>query len=423
MTTRTRSQLGTLQYGQTINLGALLLERWDPVTHEWVFVSNTPKSYVVPTTRKYSHLLLTTDELHAGPPYREGGPFDSIMIKDYGLKTYRASSAPVYYGSYRYTYNGSFMPSWIAPLGLRCVDGVKLDEIAEALGDVSSYGPGAYNKFSPVKPKVSLGQFLAEFREMPRMIKQTASFFNKGWRMRGGKTYRNKSKAYANEWLNNQFGWVPFISTIIDTYEATKKLSNTLARLRKYNGQWEKRGGVVQETKSSSLFYSTVGSAYTVPTLSSVFGQSRLRVYEHFEQDVWFEARYKYYLPQLEEMRFPPGVIAQIYGLRITPSLLYQLTPWSWLADWFSSVGDMLKAADDSQYGQLVTRDAYLMGTTQRRYNIQDKFYGLGHAECDYIVRRKQRLEATPYGFGVHSTDLSPWKISILAALGISRSF
>lgn len=420
MIARTRTRMGQLQYPQTIQLGTAYTERL--VDNAWVVTSVTPKYYTVSSARKYASLEITTDELHAGPPWRDGGPFDSIKIQDYGLSLTGASPTMVYPSpTIRYYYIGGFMPTWAAPSGSRCIDGVNLTSIGETLGDVSSYGPEAYAKFMPLKPKVDLGQFLAEFREIPRMIKQSAEFYLKGWKFRGGGTYRKRSKRLANEWLNSQFGWVPFLSTIVDTYKATKTLSNTLARLRKYNGQWEKRGGSVKEIKNRRLFYES--GAYIAPTLSSAFGQPRLRVYEVTEQDVWFTAKYKYYLPQLEEMKYPPGVIAQIYGLRITPSLLWELTPWSWLADWFTNVGDLLEASDNSQYGQTVTKQAYLMGTTTKRYNIQTKFYGLGYAERNYVLSRKQRIEASPYGFGVHFNDLSNWQVSILAALGISKSF
>lgn len=100
------------------------------------------------------------------------------------------------------------------------------------------------------------------------------------------------------------------------------------------------------------------------------------------------------------------------------------------MASWFTNIRDILQTADEHQFGQLVTKGAYLMGTRNIRDSINYRLIVMGNSGSshsqgvvNYDITTKERICSTPYGFNVHCTDLSPWKISILAALGISKYF
>lgn len=292
-----------------------------------------------------------------------------------------------------------------------------------SLGDVSSLGAGAYQQFSPVKPRVELGQFIAEFAEIPRMLASTAKTFHKTWKSMGGRSRSLAPKDVANEWLNTQFGWVPFLSTIRDFYGTTVKLDNHLKRLKKYNGKWQRREGRVRQTLASETLYN--GSGYIFFTMSSAFGaKPHCIAVQETHQDVWFTGKYRYYIPELEKSAWPKAVIARLYGLDISPSLLWELTPWSWLIDWYANVGSVLKNWNDNQDYDLVTKYAYIMGTTRKVNRVSCHISTNGGSlsdEWEFFGTRKQRVGATPYGFGVQFNDLSTWQISILSALGLSK--
>lgn len=412
-------------------------------SQSWYFRRNSPwryshtqdYSYTRNSTYPYMTYKVTTDELHKGPPYLVGGPLSIEMLNGscYNLgqgicpvSGIVGNSKIIVSGRPLIIYNPYSFSSSTANTVFSSAKAL----IDSEVGSLSSHGDGAYQKFSPIKPHVDLGQTLAEFGELPRMLRTSAKTFSKLWRSMGGSKTHFGPKRVADEWLNNQFGWVPFLSTLIGVYETTRNITLHVKRLRKYNGKWEKRGGRVRQfTKSINVTNPKAVTKYFV-TDSRFAVQFKTILQRTISVDEWFTGNYRYWIPSLIEVQYPANVIAQLYGLRISPQLLYDLIPWSWMASWFTNIRDILQTADEKQFGQLVTKGAYLMGTRTVRDSVNYNLLVTGsegsstsQGVINYDITLKERICSTPYGFNVHSTDLSPWKISILAALGISKYF
>jgi hypothetical protein len=113
-----------------------------------------------------------------------------------------------------------------------------------------------------------------------------------------------------------------------------------------------------------------------------------------------------------------------LYGTRITPAVLWEIAPWSWLADYFGNMGDVLTNLSAFGNDNLVCNYAYIMvhtkttkscswfGTSVNNGPLQTSF--------DLVTETKQRLRAGPYGFAA-TGGLSAHQESILGALGLSR--
>jgi len=333
----------------------------------------------------------------------------------------------------KYGYDGIMIPDWYpsSPSTLPDFQAWFNTKFQNKLGTAG----GAYLKFSPLKPRVDLGQTLAEIREIPHMLKSTAAYFRNTWdhnlgymskRIPWYKTGRN----HASQWLNVNFGWIPFLSTIRDCYKLTNDITSVIARLRAHNGHWEKRGGIVEHLTSSVPYPAMTSSsnAHVYPVLNNALGvrQGTCAVTVETVQTVGFSARYKYYIPELlPNGNWPVALIARLYGLELSPRLVYDLIPYSWLVDWFTGLGNIIEAATPSKFGQLVTNGAYLTDHTSYKYRqISQKRVGentcTGHWVCE--IDRKQRFQSpSPYGFDVPFEGLSSWQLSILTALGFNR--
>jgi len=117
----------------------------------------------------------------------------------------------------------------------------------------------------------------------------------------------------------------------------------------------------------------------------------------------------------------------KLLGLSLTPDVVWNLTPWSWAVDWFSNVGDVLSNITDALTDSLVMGYGYMMeNTVQRRtYTFSGptgaKTRGARPANVVFEVNSKQRVQANPYGFGLTWNSLTPFQLSILSALGISK--
>lgn len=141
----------------------------------------------------------------------------------------------------------------------------------------------------------------------------------------------------------------------------------------------------------------------------------------------------KFFIPNLESPSYRLYEVNKALGALPTPSLVYELMPWSWLLDYFGNLGDII---DNMSYGtaaeNLVAKYAYVMSTYKFRVDYSTTFTlrktigtnsaGLRDFQCFYSNEfvNKWRVPANPFGFGT-SWDLNPGQLAILTALGISN--
>jgi hypothetical protein len=117
----------------------------------------------------------------------------------------------------------------------------------------------------------------------------------------------------------------------------------------------------------------------------------------------------------------------KLLGTRLTPETLYELTPWSWAADWVSNLGDVAQNISSFGADGLVLHHGYIMERSTVSRTFEMKGVALkGQPKYDlsqtYTTVVKQRVKATPYGFGLDVGSFSPHQVAIVAALGLSRS-
>jgi hypothetical protein len=108
---------------------------------------------------------------------------------------------------------------------------------------------------------------------------------------------------------------------------------------------------------------------------------------------------------------------------------LWQLTPWSWLVDWFVNARDVTRNLSAFYLDGLVMPHGYVMSDTRtvKEFTLNLQFRdGLSWYPVTLFdrveYRCRQRVQATPFGFGLSWTGFNPFRLSILAALGISRA-
>ena len=366
------------------------------------------------------------DELHPGPPYRQSGPLD---IFKFDTDQYEVK-APVDVASGLYRYAGKHLPvqqpaSWLDYSGSTAdFQAAK----SAGWGDVSSYGPVGWNKLRPTKPDVDVGTFLGEIKEVPRMLQTTARGFAKLWRHMKGDRMAFGPKDVANHWLNTQFGWFPFLSTLRDFYTTTKNLDQRLKQLRRDNGKWVRRRGSVHRETESEILASVDGSPGLSPVLVSGLYDSPYGSYTIVSkrtQKVWFEGAFRYWIPgKPGSWEWNAKAVTLLYGMQPSPSLIWELTPWSWLIDWCSNAGDVIANMTSIVYDNLCAKYADVMGTTSQEVVFTGSSnYKTGTITESWSAKllRKSRVHASPFGFGLTSLDFTARQWSILAALGITR--
>lgn len=288
-----------------------------------------------------------------------------------------------------------------------------------------SAGATAIARSIPTAPAADVSVMLGEiFREgIPRAI--------------GASMLKNRFRDYRDiggEYLNYQFGWAPIVSDLKKVAHAVTESERILSQLERDSGR-----NVRRRYKFPPVFNTaqTVGTGRPYPALNSVYyyGDQTLTQLHQFEQKRWFSGCFTYHFERSGKSRDKMSDAAKsarvLLGLELTPSTVWNLSPWSWLADWVTNAGDVLSNVSRFSQDGLVMRYGYLMEhTIQTRsltYSGGGYFTASGYKSPmptttgRFVVETKLRVPATPFGFGLDTGGFDPRQWAILGALGISK--
>jgi len=267
-------------------------------------------------------------------------------------------------------------------------------------------GTKAIRLTAPTNPAFNGAAFVGELREgLPRTpINGTLK-----------RKTKDALKAPGDEYLNVQFGWLPLVSDLKQFCHAVKHHKAILDGYVKHSDQKIRKRYVFQPVSASTFEDGQIISS--VPN-----GFLRARETATLSERTWFAGAFRYHLPlgnsTMEKFQRYESLANHLLGTRITPSVVWQLTPWSWMADWFSNAGDVA-----SNFSALGT-DALAM---QYGYIMHESKSILTRWTLDYPMsltieeKNAQRLSANPFGFQVDLQALTDKQIAILAALGLSK--
>lgn len=279
-------------------------------------------------------------------------------------------------------------------------------------GTLNFKGTHAVAQVLPTNPSAQLATFLGE-------TATAALPYMPGAKL---KELTKLARSSGDEWLNWNFGLLPAISDLKKFAYAVTHQEKILSQYVKDSGHKIKRRfaypSVREQSSGASGF--AHGKSNTLASGS---------VYYVLSEDIWFEGCFRYYLPvgddAISRGRRFEALANKLLGVRITPEVIWNCSPWSWAADWVGNVGDVLHNVSALGSDGLAMQYGYIMSHQNllRTYEVSGKTqYGDSVASSVVISDDvKQRLAANPYGFGIDWEGLSPKQLSILAALGITR--
>lgn len=297
--------------------------------------------------------------------------------------------------------------------------------------DLESQAAVWYGRMAPVVGEFSLSTFLGELREgLPRLLPDIIS-------------RANFARSAGSDYLNVQFGWEPLLS---DLRKLTEILLSASYGMYKPLGAYHRRRDLRPVTTWSrtdlsnsratlqtgnylsglNLIPSDVSGAGT--TLFDVWGA----VTEKTSLTRWYEGEFVYipkasfdpsnYLDRVETL-LDPG---------ITPAVLWELTPWSWLTDWFLQIGGAISAMEAGIDNRILSTYFYAMeeftSSTEITVTRMRLRSGTSPALPSFYRQRsefhqKRRVRGNPFGFtGVSSSPLNVGQLGILGALGLTKT-
>lgn len=240
-----------------------------------------------------------------------------------------------------------------------------------------------------------------------------------------------------DEYLNFQFGLQPFLNDLDKLRKAVTRSSAILKQFERDAGRHVRRRyrfPIESSTQTDTVLTNVYPGWVNWMDARSPVKQALLgkvvRTRDTFRR-VWFSGSFTYTLPP--DWNSANGVASvhekfnHLFGLNLTPEILWNLAPWSWAIDWFSSTGDVLSNASSFLSNGLVMHYGYIMVhtiTTDTYSHVPNSTSSLvlpNVPEVSFVTETKQRKEANPFGFGVSWDGLTPYQVSIAAALGITR--
>ncbi len=273
---------------------------------------------------------------------------------------------------------------------------------------IKANGTTGIARSMPTNPIFSASQALGELRQdgIPSVI--------------GVSAWRERAKAHlgtSSEFLNYQFGWLPLVNDVKNFAYAVKNHRDILRDFKAGSGK-NTRVSYNFTASTRSEGYSRAVGLRNIGGTS--FGAPSGSVSTKEETRARFSGCFTYHLPVGDSaynkaMRY--GDYAdKLLGVRLTPEVLWNLTPWSWGVDWFTNTGDIIHNFSSMGHDGLVLKYGYSMH--RRYYTSVVNVTGASAVKRDdtYV-----RLPSSPYfGFGTTGA-LSATQSAILIALGINH--
>jgi len=295
-------------------------------------------------------------------------------------------------------------------------------------GELASYGTRAINATAPTAPHANIATSVSEL-----MLDGLPSIIGADTLKRGALNARQAG----SEYLNVQFGWLPMLSDLRSTINSLKRATSTVRQLRRDSGKVVRRRFSFPSsvsTTESVLGGSGSGLKQVPEELISTrdwTATRKITLFQNVETRLWFSGAYTYYLAgddsvwgKLQEFEQRANVLL---GTRVSPETLWELAPWSWLIDWKTNIGSAVGSAERVASDSLVLRYGYLMRQTVARdtYVMRDLQFvsgGPGTVTMQLGRETKERYRATPYGFGLATSQFTDRQWAILAALGMTKA-
>lgn len=306
--------------------------------------------------------------------------------------------------------------------------------------DLPTFAQRAYARVAPTAVVFDAANFLGELREgLPRLALE--SFKSSAKVLRG----------VGSDYLNVEFGWKPLINDIIKAGQALAGATDLLSG----GGQRVHRRYGIPTLRSFSEYtdaaVSNIASgfqglrepAFGLPsgTITSSTGPSGAKAYvlRTSERTQWFEGEFTNFF----KIGFDPSNymdrLNELVNTKLTPAVLWELAPWSWLIDWSLRIGDTIKANELAASDRLVMHYGYAMEHTIHRdlvsvdysavprtsaQSLGQNYWPVLPASTSHVsvTEHKRRIRANPYGFRTGGTAaLTGGQLGILGALGLTK--
>jgi hypothetical protein len=275
--------------------------------------------------------------------------------------------------------------------------------------DLEAFGATAISLVEPTNPSVDTASTIAE------LIADRTLFGLPG--MQGG---------LSGEWLNYNLAIAPLVSYAGDLKKTIQHADEILAQYERDAGRLVRRRFTpdpdIHNCVSTGSMWREHFSNFTAANVLGDWTVNHRRETRH-----WFSGSFTYALPP-EGWRRKFSELDRLYGIRPGVDTAWEVVPLSFVADYFSNMGNVLHNLDAFTHDGLVMPYGYAMeeishtwevGGFRGHYPFQNNDLYFEPISYKLELTWKRRVPATPFGFGFDLGSLTTRQLSILGALGI----
>jgi hypothetical protein len=364
-----------------------------------------------------------------------GGPFRTEKGSIYSNRHSFSGTGFYNPGAWNWFHNGPLLLNGFkTPLSL-----ASPSEIQAQNATLFALGGTAIARCRPGKPGIDLAVTLGELRKdgIPTLI---GSLFSRS------RNFKDMFRNSGSEYLNVQFGWAPLVRDLeklcrvvtssrelLQAHE--KQLNKLLRRTYRFETIRDTVSGLSKTLSNYELATEQKASA-RVGTGAQLSRQVPQEITSTVTNS-HFNGGFRFYYPDistaLDHLVEIENEANLLLGTRLDPEVLWNLQPWTWLADWFINFGDVLGnisalTADGlvMQYGYIMMEKTVSKEITLPRGLYMSNFPGASYFDEKPLVIKaelatKVRAQASPFGFGLTPEAFTPQQWAILVALGMSQ--
>jgi len=405
--------------------------------YDWVSAGNPVSGFqvIAPNTMTPYGLLSHGNPFRNGH-YVGGGAFMCSKVSyeakpGGGITVYRPQWGKAYSGSFSCAMRG---PSGDLNLGSQYTN--------SAMTNLKNTGSIAFGKMRPDKPDFSFALSTLEMKDMVHPLKNAVKRVRDKVRHVDRTRRKNGRSGLSNtaqHFLALEFGWAPIISDVRKFIKAQANKQARLAQLIRDEGKPIRRQSKIDASESSVIedvtrYNSGSGGALAPGFVTQCYGPgpSFKTLRKETIMKTWCSGQFRYHLPPgPKNVVWKKKMLRRIMGFRVTPAVVYNLMPWTWLVDYFTDLGAFVDAVSPGVADRLAADQFFVMRTdmVSAFTECSGMYQGsktAGHyvtATASSVARttRKLRAVSSPFGFGTLQSSLGPKQLAILGALGISR--
>lgn len=418
--------------------------------YDWVSggITVTGASYLAPFTRERRMPINRVNTKRNGR-YVPGSNWFAIEL----TTRHTAEKSVIFRPSYGRAYEGRMWTpptSWTISKTNWCRNQFNSTNADSWLSDLRSYAPEGFAKARPAQPDFSIVNSLYELREAPRMLSQSLLELLQAIAKRTGTTvsyllrrkkFRDRgvvSRASENL-LAIELGWIPLYNDIKNFLNAYRNLNRSYKALLKHEGRTLiRRRDLLKSNPYIAESRNNYGTPYnnqvrpTFVTQCYSSGGCYTKWREEADDEIYFIGAFRYYLPRgPRTVRWKAKLRRAMMGGVLSPSVVWNMLPWTWFADYFTNLGHLIESYSPTSVAESCHCDWAYVIRKRRNTIIQEcttnvwvaqgksKTLTIG-VKTDLIVKSRARVH--PFGTASLNPSLSPRQLAIVAALPLSRT-